>query len=82
MRIKPLRADLKRYLISRNLVKKFNKQVKFLEENLKHPSLNVEKLEPKHGDIYSFRIDKKYRAIFALDITGEIEVLDINDHYQ
>ncbi|MDO8452819.1 MAG: hypothetical protein Q7S79_03655 [bacterium] len=82
MQVKPLRTDLKKYLATRSLTKKFNKQIKFLQGNLRHPSLNIEKLEPKHGDLYSFRIDKKYRAIFALDITGEMEILDINDHYQ
>jgi hypothetical protein len=29
-----------------------------------HSSLNTELLEPKHRLIYSFRIDKKYRALF------------------
>ncbi|MBI2330080.1 hypothetical protein HYU94_01705 [Candidatus Daviesbacteria bacterium] len=58
------------------------KQIKLLEENYKHPSLNTEKLEPKELGLYSFRIDHKYRAIFHILTTGEIEIIDINDHYQ
>ena len=64
MKIKELREDLKKYLKKHNLEKKFEKAKKLFEENPFHPSLNTEILEPKHLKIYSFRIDKKYRAIF------------------
>jgi len=81
MQSKKLRDDLKKYLQKRNLGKKFQKQLKLIEQNPKHPSLNTEILEPKHLKIYSFRIDKKYRAIFVI-ANGQIEVIDINDHYE
>ena len=81
MQSKKLRDDLKKYLQKRNLGKKFQKQLKLIEQNPKHPSLNTEILEPKHLKIYSFRIDKKYRAIFVIT-NGQIEVVDINDHYE
>lgn len=81
MRIKPLRNDLKKFLKNHQLVKKFEKQKKLFEIDYLHPSLNTEILEPKSLRIYSFRIDKKYRAIFII-VKGEAEIIDINKHYQ
>ena len=81
MQSKELRGDLEKYLQKRNLEVKFYKQLKLFEQNPKHPSLNTEILQPKHLKIYSFRIDKKYRAIFII-ANGQIEVIDINDHYE
>ncbi len=82
MKIKRLRLDLQKYLIKRNLIKKFDKQLKLFRDNPKHPSLNTERLEPKSLKIYSFRIDRKYRAIFIIIASDEAEIVDINDHYQ
>ncbi len=82
MHVKSLRSDLKRYLTKHNLKKKFDKQVALFENNPRHPSLNTERLEPKQLKVYSFRIDKKYRAIFIFITPEEIEIIDINDHYQ
>lgn len=82
MRIKTLKPRLVQYLKARNLIKKYNKQSKLLEQNIKHPSLNAEKLAPKEFGLYSFRLDKKYRGIFSITERGEIEMVDINDHYQ
>lgn len=81
MQSKKLRKDLLTYLKKRNLLKKFEKQLSIFKNNPKHPSLNTEILEPKQLRIYSFRIDKKYRTIFIIK-NGEIEIVDINDHYQ
>lgn len=82
MQIKPLKAKLVRYVSAHGLIKKLAKQTKLLEENYKHPSLNTEKLEPKALGLYSFRINRQYRAIFHVLTTGEIQIIDINDHYQ
>ena len=57
-------------------------KIKLLSENFSYPSLNTEILEPKEFRLYSFRIDRKYRAIFAVTVEGEIEIIDINAHYQ
>jgi len=81
MEIKPLRSDLLRILQKHNLVNKFNKQVRFFIQNPRYPSLHTERLEPKHLKIYSFRIDKKYRAIFIIT-QNQAEIIDINLHYQ
>lgn len=82
MQVKPLRADLQKYLNSRNITRKFSKQLELFKNNPKHPSLNTERLEPKSLKIYSFRIDRKYRAIFILVSPNVAEIIDINDHYQ
>lgn len=82
MNVKPIKESLGIYLDKHGLTKKFNKQIKFLSENFSYPSLNTEILEPKEFRMYSFRIDRKYRAIFAITIEGEIEIIDINAHYQ
>lgn len=82
MRVKPLRKELLRYLKKRSLTKKFSKQLALFIDNPRHSSFNTEILEPKKLRLYSFRIDRKYRAIFILTAPGEAEIIDINDHYQ
>jgi len=81
MKVKPLRHDLTEYLKKQNITTKFNKAKKLFEQNLRHPSLNTEILEPHHHGIYSFRIDRKYRALFFFD--GElVEIFQITNHYR
>lgn len=65
-----------------SLQKKFEKQLALLAQNPRHPSLHVELLEPKQHGIYSFRIDRKYRALFFFrpDQHG-IEILAVTVHY-
>lgn len=59
MDILPLSVKIKRKIEKYSIQSKFNKQLEFLKENPKHPSLNVELLEPKEHKIYSFRINQK-----------------------
>lgn len=63
--------------------KKLLKQCLYLSKNPKHPSLHVELLEPKQHGIYSFRIDRKYRALFFYrsDVSA-IEIIAVTIHYQ
>ncbi len=81
MKIKKLREDLEKYLKKHQLEKKYQKAKRLFEENPFHPSLNTEILEPKHLKIYSFRIDKKYRAIFIYT-NNEVEIITITNHYK
>ncbi len=81
MPVKPLRADLLNYAKKHRLERKLERQIAFFTVNPKHPSLHTEILEPKELKIYSFRIDRKYRAIFILTDDGEAEIVDINNHY-
>lgn len=81
MKIKPIRDDVARYLKRHQLEKKFQKVTELFEQDIDHPSLNVELLEPKHLKVYSFRVDRKYRAIFVV-AGGEIEIITITNHYK
>jgi len=82
MQILPLHPDIKKFLLKRGLGKKFAKQVKFFQQNPFHKSLNTEMLEPKYLRIWSFRVDKKYRAIFIFRDSETAQVLDVNNHYK
>jgi len=82
MQVKPLSPKLVNYLSKHNLTNKFNKQLGLFKENPNYPSLNTEKLSPKTAGLYSFRIDRKYRAVFHILLSGEAQIVDINDHYQ
>lgn len=70
------------YLKNHRLIKKYEKAKLLFEENPFHPSLNMELLEPKHRLLYSFRLDKKYRVIFAYLESETIEVIAITNHYK
>jgi Txe/YoeB family toxin of Txe-Axe toxin-antitoxin module len=77
-----LREDVLQYLRKHGLIKKWQKAKVLFENDPAHPSLNTELLEPKHRRIYSFRIDKKYRALFICLPEGKIEVVSITKHYR
>jgi len=82
MMVLPPSKSVSLYLKKHNLLKKYQKQVILLEKDLKHPSLNTERLYPKERGIYSFRLDRSYRVLFIYrdDIDG-IEVIAITRHY-
>ena len=82
MKILPLHPEIEEYLKERKLESKFAKQKKLFEENPFHPSLKTELLEPRKIRIWSFRVDRKYRAIFIFREKDVVEILDVNDHYQ
>lgn len=81
MKIKELNSKLKEYIKTHQIQKKYEKAKILIETDINHPSLKVEILEPKQLRIYSFRIDKKYRAIFII-VDKEIEVIAITNHYK
>jgi hypothetical protein len=62
--ISETRDDIKKYIKKHGLSQKWEKAKKLFENDPSHPSLNTELLEPKHRLIYSFRIDRRYRALF------------------
>lgn len=80
MKIKILRPDLLGFLKQHNLEKKWDKILTLFENNIRHPSLRAELLEPRWRGIYSFRLDKKYRALFFIDRNGRAEVFQITNH--
>jgi Txe/YoeB family toxin of Txe-Axe toxin-antitoxin module len=81
MKINELNEKHNSYLKKHNLIKKFEKVKNLFEQDYRHPSLNVEILEPKSLKIYSFRIDLKYRAVFII-IDNEVEIISITNHYK
>lgn len=81
--ILPLSPRNKVIVSSHGLTKKFKKQCALLADNPRHPGLCVELLEPKSHGVYSFRIDKKYRALFVFrPDTNKIEILAVTVHYR
>jgi len=82
MKIKPLRQDLIEYLAAHKLVSKYQKVSALFQSNIRHPSLNVELMEPKWHGIYSLRIDRKYRALFFFTKKDLIEVFSVTNHYK
>jgi Txe/YoeB family toxin of Txe-Axe toxin-antitoxin module len=82
MKIKPLRNDLTKYLHKHHLVSTYEKARSLFENNPFHPSLKTKILEPKHRLIYSFRLDKKHRALFIYVSEDEIEIVAFTKHYQ
>ena len=82
MNILPLRSDLTEYIFSHKLVSKWKKTCALFMLNVRHPSLNLELMEPKWHGIYSFRIDRKYRALFFFVKEDVIEVFKITNHYK
>jgi plasmid maintenance system killer protein len=82
MKILPLHLEIEDYLKKHNLKEKFEKQKLFFELDFRYPSLHTELLEPKEMRIYSFKIDRKYRAIFIFHSNNAVEIIDVNNHYQ
>lgn len=81
MEIIPLTSKQNGYLKKYGLVRKFEKQTGLLLQNPNHPGLNVEKLTPKELGLYSFRIDRKYRAVFT--VSGDnIKIITLTNHYK
>ena len=82
MQIRNLRDDLKDYLKKHDLIKKYEKAKKLFENDPFYPSLNTELLEPKDRLIYSFRLDRKYRALFIYIEKHIVEIIAITNHYK
>jgi Txe/YoeB family toxin of Txe-Axe toxin-antitoxin module len=77
-----LREDIEEYLRKHNLLRKWQKATRLFENNPSHNSLNTELSEPKHRLINSFRIDKKYRALFICLPDDKIEIVAVTKHYR
>jgi Txe/YoeB family toxin of Txe-Axe toxin-antitoxin module len=77
-----LREDVAEYLRKHGLWKKWQKAKRLFENNPFHNSLNTELLEPRHRLIYSFRIDKKFRALFICLPDDKIEIIAVTKHYR
>ena len=81
MQLKQINKKLVKFIQKYDLTRKWEKSKQLFENNHKHPSLNTELLEPHWRGIYSFRIDKKYRALFFIT-NNNAEVFKITNHYK
>ena len=60
-------ADLKSYVEAPPAVQKaFDKQVKLLVENLRHPSLRAKKYDQSH-DVWQARVTRDWRFYFMIE---------------
>lgn len=67
---------------SLHLEKQFEKQKRlFLEQGPSYPSLNFELLEPKELHIYSFRVNKQYRAKIIRLSSDSYFIIDVVDYH-
>ncbi len=81
MRIKPINDRVRGQASRYGLMTVFQKQLLMFMVNPRHPGLRTEKLEPKNVGLYSFRIDRKFRAIFRIR-DGQAEIISISHHYE
>jgi len=66
--------------LSPNLKAKTKKKIELFQNNPKHPSLRSEKLEPKHLNLYSFRIGRNWRIVFDYEDSKVARLRDIDKH--
>jgi plasmid maintenance system killer protein len=62
---------------NKQIEKRVEKTLILFQENPSHPSLRLEKLEGLSGDVWSIRINRKYRIFFYWDSDekGKIAIL-------
>ena len=65
-------------LLPKETKTKFRKQVNFLLENLRHPSLRAKKYDEKKK-IWQARVDLNYRFYFLIQVDLYI-LLDVREH--
>jgi len=66
--------------LPRDVQRKTEKQTELFRKNLFYPSLHTEKLEPKGKEVWSFRVDKKYRVFFRFNNSNSVRLLVIGPH--
>jgi hypothetical protein len=81
MEIKVATPKVTRYITLHGLKLRWGKAKLLFETDPRHPSLRTELLEPKDEMIFSFRIDKKYRALFMVKNSIAF-VFRVTNHYK
>ncbi len=66
--------------LPRQIQKRAEKQEKLFCQNPFYPSLHTEKLEPRSKEVWSFRIDKKYRIFFRFLNNNKVLFLTVGPH--
>lgn len=73
------KEEILSYLVKRNLLKQYKKAKKYLL-NGNTLQTKFKERNPKGSGIWSFRINKKYRALGVFDDEGNLIVFKIDDH--
>lgn len=60
--------------------RKFERQEAAFRNNPFHPSLHTEKLEPRGRQVWSFRIDRRYRVLFRFVDRNTVLLLSVGHH--
>lgn len=66
--------------LSKQIQQKAEKQTEIFRGNPFYPSLHTEKLIPKSKEVWSFRIDKRYRIIFRFLDKNKVIFLTVGPH--
>lgn len=66
--------------LPRVIQKRALKQEILFKENPLHPSLNTEKLSPRIKQLWSIRVDRKYRIIYRYQEHTKVYFLAIGEH--
>ena len=59
---------------------KAEKQEKYFRDNPFHPSLHTEKLEPHRKEVWSIRVDRRYRIAFRFIDGDTVLFLTVGPH--
>ncbi len=68
------------FCLDKQIQKRAEKQKIIFKNNPFYPSLHTEKLIPKSKEVWSFRIDKKYRIIFRFIGKEKVLFLTVGPH--
>lgn len=66
--------------LEKQIQKRGEKQIMIFRNNPFYPSLHTEKLIPKSKEVWSFRIDKKYRIVFRFIDRDKVHFLTVGPH--
>jgi len=66
--------------LPRAIQKKAVKKADLFQDNPFHPSLRIEKLHPKGHQVWSFRVDIRYRIVFKFLDADHAELRYIGHH--
>lgn len=66
--------------LPKHIQDKADRKTQLFKNNPKHPSLNLEKLEPHKLNLWSIRVDKVYRIVFEYPSAVTVEFLLIDHH--
>ncbi len=60
--------------------KRIQRQEDLFQENPFHPSLHTEKLEPKKDQVWSIRVDRRYRILFQFQDSNTVIFVAVGPH--